>query len=226
MKYACSPNCFTNGSVIVRVFGPCRTLRHVVIRCYCHRPAGLLTSTCSIGTRVFRTPRPIDHAFKSCVSLRVHQMWCGSPFFGTWRCFKGITCRCFGTTRWCRNVSYQSPSDPASRPTRTKNLTAPLRDHKISTDVVYVSRCLETDVLLIFFLLNFIIVGGQNPVVLREDFLVVSINKSAECLLWYDTFVNCDWVDTRWQYYSTHLHTNSTQNTVDTKIHITIKFTT
>jgi len=30
-----------------------------------------------------------------------------------------------------------------------------------------------------------------------------------------DTFVNCNWVDTRWQQYSTHLHTNSTQN--DTK---------
>jgi hypothetical protein len=27
-----------------------------------------------------------------------------------------------------------------------------------------------------------------------------------------DIFVNCYWVDTRWQYYSTHLHTNNTQN--------------
>ena len=26
---------------------------------------------------------------------------------------------------------------------------------------------------------------------------------------WYDTFVNCKWVDTFWQQYSTHLHTNS-----------------
>ena len=26
------------------------------------------------------------------------------------------------------------------------------------------------------------------------------------------TFVNCNWVDTRWQQYSTHLHTNNTQN--------------
>ena len=34
--------------------------------------------------------------------------------------------------------------------------------------------------------------------------------------IWYDTLydisVNCNWVDTRWQQYSTHLHTNSTQN--------------
>jgi hypothetical protein len=28
----------------------------------------------------------------------------------------------------------------------------------------------------------------------------------------YDIFVNCNWVATRWQQYSTHLHTNSTQN--------------
>jgi hypothetical protein len=28
--------------------------------------------------------------------------------------------------------------------------------------------------------------------------------------IWYDIFVNCNWVATRWQQYSTHLHTNST----------------
>ena len=28
----------------------------------------------------------------------------------------------------------------------------------------------------------------------------------------YDIFVNCDWIVTRLQQYSTHLHTNSTQN--------------
>jgi len=34
----------------------------------------------------------------------------------------------------------------------------------------------------------------------------------------YDIFVNCNWVVTRGQQYSTHLHTNSTQNdTIDTK---------
>ena len=27
-----------------------------------------------------------------------------------------------------------------------------------------------------------------------------------------DIFVNCSCVDTRWQHYSTHLHTNNTQN--------------
>ena len=28
----------------------------------------------------------------------------------------------------------------------------------------------------------------------------------------YDIFFNCNCVDTRWQQYSTHLHTNNTQN--------------
>jgi len=27
-----------------------------------------------------------------------------------------------------------------------------------------------------------------------------------------DIFVNCNWVDTHWQQYSTYLHTHSTQN--------------
>ena len=29
---------------------------------------------------------------------------------------------------------------------------------------------------------------------------------------WMGIFVNCSWVATRWQQYSTHLHINSTQN--------------
>jgi hypothetical protein len=33
---------------------------------------------------------------------------------------------------------------------------------------------------------------------------------------------NCNWVDTRWQQYSTHLHTNSTQTT-ENGTYITIK---
>jgi hypothetical protein len=32
---------------------------------------------------------------------------------------------------------------------------------------------------------------------------------------------NCNWVDTRWQQYSSHLHTNSTQNTPN-RTYITI----
>jgi len=29
-------------------------------------------------------------------------------------------------------------------------------------------------------------------------------------MIWY--FINCNWVVTRWQQYSSHLHTNNTQN--------------
>jgi hypothetical protein len=36
-----------------------------------------------------------------------------------------------------------------------------------------------------------------------------------------DIFVNCNWVVTRWQQYSTHLHTNNTQNDTKQKIHRT-----
>jgi hypothetical protein len=39
---------------------------------------------------------------------------------------------------------------------------------------------------------------------------------------WHDyVFVNCSWVATRWQYNSTHLHTNSTQNDTKQTIHRT-----
>jgi hypothetical protein len=41
------------------------------------------------------------------------------------------------------------------------------------------------------------------------------LNASAEVPILhvgYVIFVNCNWVDTRWQQYSTHLHTNNTQN--------------
>jgi len=31
----------------------------------------------------------------------------------------------------------------------------------------------------------------------------------------YDIFVICNWVVTRWQYYSTHLHANNTYNNIN-----------
>jgi hypothetical protein len=37
-------------------------------------------------------------------------------------------------------------------------------------------------------------------------------------LILIDISVNCNWVATRWQQYSTHLHTNSTQNTITTLV--------
>jgi hypothetical protein len=40
-------------------------------------------------------------------------------------------------------------------------------------------------------------------------------------MIWYDIFVNCNWVATRLQQYSTHLHTNNTQNDTKHTIHRT-----
>jgi len=39
----------------------------------------------------------------------------------------------------------------------------------------------------------------------------------------YDTF-NCNWVATRWQSFSTHIHTNNTGNVTKQKIHRTQKY--
>jgi hypothetical protein len=37
---------------------------------------------------------------------------------------------------------------------------------------------------------------------------------------WYDIF-NCNWVASRWQLFSTHMHTNSTENVTKQTIHRT-----
>ena len=41
------------------------------------------------------------------------------------------------------------------------------------------------------------------------------------CMIWYDIFVNCNWVATRWKLYNSHLHTNNTQNDTKQTIHWT-----
>jgi len=33
---------------------------------------------------------------------------------------------------------------------------------------------------------------------------------SVNVMIWYDTHVNCNWLVTRWQYYSAQLHTDNT----------------
>jgi hypothetical protein len=40
--------------------------------------------------------------------------------------------------------------------------------------------------------------------------------------IWYDIF-NCNWVATRWQLFSTHIHTNNTENDTKQTIHKTTK---
>jgi len=46
-------------------------------------------------------------------------------------------------------------------------------------------------------------------------------NKFTILLSYFDIFINCNWVVTRWQYNSTHLHTNYTQNDTKQTIHRT-----
>jgi len=40
-------------------------------------------------------------------------------------------------------------------------------------------------------------------------------------MLWYDIFVNYNWIETRWQSYNTHIHTNNTENDTKQTIHRT-----
>ena len=63
--------------------------------------------------------------------------------------------------------------------------------------------------------------GIMMPETCRDTSLIIYIGLVASC--WFislhpiDIFINGNWVDTRWQQYSTHLHTNNTQNnTIDT----------
>ena len=49
----------------------------------------------------------------------------------------------------------------------------------------------------------------------------LKIHFKTKSLNWYDIFINCNCVVTRWQQYSTHLHTNSTQNDTKQTIHRT-----
>jgi len=50
---------------------------------------------------------------------------------------------------------------------------------------------------------------------------IIDIVISLDVIYDIDIFVNCNWVDTRWQTYSTHLHTNNKQNDTKQTIHRT-----
>jgi hypothetical protein len=55
-----------------------------------------------------------------------------------------------------------------------------------------------------------------------EDIINYMVQRSvADNTEEFDMFVNCNWVATRWQQYSTHLHTHSTQNDTKQTIHRT-----
>jgi hypothetical protein len=48
--------------------------------------------------------------------------------------------------------------------------------------------------------------------ILREEHRQRVFENKVQREISYDIFVNCNWVATWWQLYSTHLHTNNTQN--------------
>jgi hypothetical protein len=53
----------------------------------------------------------------------------------------------------------------------------------------------------------------RDPFFSKESVFVIServFQFRLRLLLWYDIFVNCSWVDARWLWYSTYLHTNNT----------------
>jgi hypothetical protein len=72
--------------------------------------------------------------------------------------------------------------------------------------------------------------GGGKVTDIAETSMVMSVVKQHENIfpntvqhrteIWY-IFVNCNWVVTRWQKYSTHLHTKITQNDTKQTIHTT-----
>jgi hypothetical protein len=81
------------------------------------------------------------------------------------------------------------------------------------------SRCRWTFILKWIFM--------KEAVVFEPDFLSRNVLLSQDfsttvpnIVRWYDTF-NRNWADTRWQQYSSHLHTNNTQNT-ENETYITI----
>jgi hypothetical protein len=59
-----------------------------------------------------------------------------------------------------------------------------------------------------------------NILIVFDDFFLY-IFDYIHALYGDDIFVNCNWVATRWQQYSTHIHTNNTQNDTKQTIHRT-----
>ena len=55
----------------------------------------------------------------------------------------------------------------------------------------------------------------------KDTVYTTNIKNWYDMMIWYDIFVNCNWVVTRWQQYSTHLHKNNTQNDTKQTIHRT-----
>jgi len=51
--------------------------------------------------------------------------------------------------------------------------------------------------------------------------VIFFMSKCVYIILGHSVFVNCNWVATRWQQFSTHIHTNNTENDIKQTIHRT-----
>ena len=97
------------------------------------------------------------------------------------------------------SVLFQSgfPAKPLSTPLLSSVRTTCSCPHvRMSPVYLWMFRCDEKCVL-------------KNQVVLFGKYLLLYHNFRPLFSLWYDIFVNCNLFVTRWQKYSTHLHTNN-----------------
>jgi hypothetical protein len=67
---------------------------------------------------------------------------------------------------------------------------------------------------------------SDTPQSVHSSVLVISLTQRPlpdrlYDMIRYGIFINCSWLATRWQQFSTHLHTNSTQNDTKQTIHRT-----
>jgi len=60
---------------------------------------------------------------------------------------------------------------------------------------------------------------SEETAVRLNTLKLASMGAETRCSIYIYIFVNCHWVANHWQYYSTHLHTNSTQNETYTEQH-------
>jgi len=105
-----------------------------------------------------------------------------------------------------RHTLQTHTTDTHYRHTLQTHYRHTLQTHTTDT-LLFISR--TTNVLLFKFRCNIFI--GEIP----------GFGSEWDTLYHIDVSVDCNWVATRWQQYSTHLHTNSTQNDTKKTIHRT-----
>ena len=78
------------------------------------------------------------------------------------------------------------------------------------------TRVSQMKTLNIFYLLPWKVWCADPWLISRCAAISFTVTRQFSFVIWYDMIwyiFSCNWVDTRWQQYSSHLHTNSTPNT-------------